>query len=278
MNYSKIYYSLIEKRRNNPVDTQEYFECHHIIPRCVGGNNNKNNLINLTAREHFIAHLLLTKIYKHNLKILYAFMMMLNMNKTLIGYNHNKIRIYYKNNSRLYDKLRREYSFIRSAKITFNGETHTIKEWIKLNDLRISVNSFKDRIKNGWKINDILSKPKRELIRYKINDELFTLSELGLKLNITKDRIQSRIKDGWMISKAVSTPAIIPQKHLYKGEYKTLRQWSIKLNIPYLTLYSNMKKYDSIEKSIEMIRLNKTKVYTIDNKQELFENYQKCLT
>jgi len=45
---------------------------HHIIPRSLGGLNDKINLVNLTAREHYIAHLLLWKIYKmSNNKVAY---------------------------------------------------------------------------------------------------------------------------------------------------------------------------------------------------------------
>ena len=36
---------------------------HHIIPRCIGGKDSPDNLVNLTFREHFVAHLLLAKIY-----------------------------------------------------------------------------------------------------------------------------------------------------------------------------------------------------------------------
>jgi hypothetical protein len=38
-----------------------YIETHHVIPRSLGGTNDKNNLVQLTAKEHFICHHLLTK-------------------------------------------------------------------------------------------------------------------------------------------------------------------------------------------------------------------------
>ena len=38
----------------------EYHERHHIIPKCLGGTNNKDNLIDLYAKEHFEAHRLLS--------------------------------------------------------------------------------------------------------------------------------------------------------------------------------------------------------------------------
>ena len=37
----------------------KYKERHHIIPKCMGGTNDKDNLIDLYAREHFEAHRLL---------------------------------------------------------------------------------------------------------------------------------------------------------------------------------------------------------------------------
>lgn len=65
MNYQKIYDALVQKRRENPLDKKiQYCERHHIVPQSNGGGNDKENLINLTAREHFFAHELLVKIYE----------------------------------------------------------------------------------------------------------------------------------------------------------------------------------------------------------------------
>jgi len=63
MNYKHHYDLLIEKRKNEPVIDQ-YTENHHIIPKCMGGSDAENNLIRLTAKEHYIAHMLLYKHYK----------------------------------------------------------------------------------------------------------------------------------------------------------------------------------------------------------------------
>lgn len=63
MNYYKIYTSIIDNRKNNPYTG--YTERHHIIPRCVGGTDTPTNLVRLSAREHYICHILLTKIYDY---------------------------------------------------------------------------------------------------------------------------------------------------------------------------------------------------------------------
>lgn len=72
MNYEKLYYRLILKRRFLPLkkvrqydSSYTYTEEHHIIPKSIGGSDEKMNLVLLTAKEHFIAHLLLVKIYEN---------------------------------------------------------------------------------------------------------------------------------------------------------------------------------------------------------------------
>lgn len=62
MNYTKIYNQIIEKRRNNTPTG--YIERHHILPRSLGGSDDEDNIVALTAREHFICHFLLIKMYK----------------------------------------------------------------------------------------------------------------------------------------------------------------------------------------------------------------------
>lgn len=58
--YTLCYYRIINHRLQFPA--VGYTEKHHIIPKCLGGLNDKTNLVNLTGREHFICHHLLTKM------------------------------------------------------------------------------------------------------------------------------------------------------------------------------------------------------------------------
>lgn len=77
--YTKIYFKIIEKARYEyrTKGGELYLENHHVIPKGVGGNNKKENLILLTYKEHYICHLLLTKMFekntKENNKMCYAF-------------------------------------------------------------------------------------------------------------------------------------------------------------------------------------------------------------
>ena len=55
---------------------EEYHETHHILPRCMGGTDDEENLIDLFAREHFEAHRLLALENPENEKLIYAWHMM----------------------------------------------------------------------------------------------------------------------------------------------------------------------------------------------------------
>ena len=66
MDYKAIYYKIIENAKienENGKRSIGYYERHHIQPKSLGGNNKKENLVKLTAREHFICHWLLVKMY-----------------------------------------------------------------------------------------------------------------------------------------------------------------------------------------------------------------------
>lgn len=60
MQYIKHYNKLIDRARTRPIPN-EYTERHHIIPQSMNGSDDADNIVHLTAREHFLAHLLLWK-------------------------------------------------------------------------------------------------------------------------------------------------------------------------------------------------------------------------
>jgi hypothetical protein len=63
MDYSRIYRAFIADRRRIEPTLEGYTEKHHILPRALGGGDDAENLIRLTAGDHFFAHLLLAKIH-----------------------------------------------------------------------------------------------------------------------------------------------------------------------------------------------------------------------
>ena len=92
MNYKKIYDALISRAQNRNLEG--YKEKHHIVPRCMNGNDEENNLIFLTPEEHFVAHELLVKIYPEEYRLIFALIIMNGKNPTtnkLFGWHKRKL-------------------------------------------------------------------------------------------------------------------------------------------------------------------------------------------
>ena len=110
MNYTAIYDNLINSRSNQPILKEQYYEKHHIIPRCLGGSDDSNNIVMLTAREHFLAHYLLTKIYPKEYKLFYALLCMIR------DPHSNR-----KDTSRVYEIAKKQYANMQSVRQTENN-------------------------------------------------------------------------------------------------------------------------------------------------------------
>ena len=74
MNYALVYERLVCRAKGRVLSG--YFEKHHVIPKCLGGLNEEGNIVRLTAREHFIAHKLLVRMYPRECGVWYALIAM----------------------------------------------------------------------------------------------------------------------------------------------------------------------------------------------------------
>jgi len=127
MNYQKIYNQIIERAKSRQLDG--YKEKHHIIPKCMGGLNDKENLVELTAREHFLCHMLLCEIYTSNEKLKYALYLM------NIGKQKNK-ETNYKISNRTYERLKKEHSLLMKTKKPNLGNKHSDETKEKMSQSR----------------------------------------------------------------------------------------------------------------------------------------------
>ena len=123
MNYKQNYIDFIKSRKNKirAKNDGNYYELHHIIPRSLGGIDCEENLVLLTAREHFLAHYLLWKFTKTK-QMTSAFWFVSHIQKRKIS-------------SRQYEKLRLEHIEQLSKKVVCleTGEILTIaKAGIKI--------------------------------------------------------------------------------------------------------------------------------------------------
>jgi hypothetical protein len=121
--YNQWYANITERAKNRVLET--YTESHHIVPRSLGGGDEADNLVNLTAREHFVCHWLLVKMttgQEHH-KMLNALRMMRAKKQGQQRYN-TKIT------ARVYESIKQEYAKLQSKSLKgkgngFYGKTHT---------------------------------------------------------------------------------------------------------------------------------------------------------
>jgi hypothetical protein len=150
MNYKKIYDKIIENRLNNPLDETEYGENHHIVPRSLGGRDEVQNLVRLTAREHFICHALLAEMYEDGKTEWYKMNLAFKMMKP-DSHTHKGNRYF---NSRLYELKRKDFSKVMSEVQTGKKNSQYGKVWIynlKL-EQSIKVNNIEldSYLENEW--------------------------------------------------------------------------------------------------------------------------------
>jgi hypothetical protein len=162
MNYLRIYNQIIEHRLKNPY--VGYTEKHHIIPVSLGGSNLKDNLVKLTAREHFICHWILVKMYKGNKNLYYKMLKAFNMMCNSISTKQER----YRSCSRIFSIYREDMSKAMSALQVGENNSQAGTMWIcnletrenkKVSNRHIPIGWIAGR--NKWKIP--IARPKKEV-------------------------------------------------------------------------------------------------------------------
>ena len=115
--YTRVYYTIVERAKSRILPDEVYTERHHIIPQSFyrarnktgwlsGDHNAKKNLVNLTAKEHYICHLLLPKMLEgeSKYKMLCAIIRM--------AYSNQEQRV--KIPSRVYERVKIEKATMHS--------------------------------------------------------------------------------------------------------------------------------------------------------------------
>jgi uncharacterized protein YdiU (UPF0061 family) len=144
MDYRKIYENLCKTRQiQRGSEKKTGYELHHIHPASLGGSDDKSNLVLLTYREHYLAHLLLTKIYSNEPKMHYAFLCMIrdpHENRRLtsrmietIKNNFSQFKSWYSktNNPMFSDEAKRklsEHMKNNNPMTKFPEKNHTVKK------------------------------------------------------------------------------------------------------------------------------------------------------
>jgi hypothetical protein len=177
MNYRIVYNALIEKAKNREKETGVFYETHHVLPRSFGGSNKKDNLVALTLKEHYVAHLLLSAIYPNSPAMKLALWNMCNVTPK----NKEKYQRY-KPSANMYSIIRGEYMLVcsgensgmynkrhtketkevlsRKAKErqtkSFLGKTHTAESLQKIYNTKLRNNTLKCKKESREKLSKAL--------------------------------------------------------------------------------------------------------------------------
>lgn len=179
--YTKWYFNIINKSKSRELDKTIYFEKHHIIPKSFMGTNEKENIAELLPREHFICHLLLTKmttgINKRKMSYALRFMMA----------STNKHQRNYKISSRIYEIIRKASSEAHKEywQDSIKREEASIRQsnrWYNLDYRDSVINGIKDY----WKIpenREIASNRSKEYWSDPVNRELNRTRQIEINKN-----------------------------------------------------------------------------------------------
>lgn len=208
MDYFKLYKNLIHDAKTNPK-LNEYKEKHHIIPKCMGGTDVSENLILLTARQHYLAHWLLYKMYRTP-TLVHAWH---SMSRIGVGQECRSI------NSHLFEYCKKERNKILSDQYsgsgnTFYGKKHTDETKRKLSEIHSGkVYKTQEQI-NDW-VKRVAKKPKSDEHKRKISR-----CGLGMLQHIyTKEIIRVLLTDDRFNSNEWVNPRKLTPEKKYKCEH-----------------------------------------------------------
>lgn len=203
--YTKWYNQLILTRKSRSLEPDTYTEKHHIIPKSIGGSNDNDNLIILTAREHFIAHWLLAKMCEgqYKAKMYYAFFAM-SFDK---GKSHRKY-------SSKYYELSKKY-LVEANKIR---EPHSGYKW------KDTSNLSKAKMGNKNMLGKKHSEASKALMS-SIHSGKTLSNETKMKMSTSKIGVKKSDETRSKMSLAQSTlTASCP--HCSKiGNYRAMKRW-----------------------------------------------------
>lgn len=156
MNYIKIYSKLIDRAKGRNLIS--YTENHHIIPKCMGGDNSPENLVALTPEEHYVAHQLLVKIYPENYALAKAAAMMIPNRPS----------------NKMYGWIRRRFSIAKSVEQSGAGNSRFGTKWIyhpTFGSKTVDQDLIVEYIEQGWILGRVLKYCNTKKSKVYINEE-----------------------------------------------------------------------------------------------------------
>lgn len=112
--YYTRYQRFSQALRQRKLPPDAIAETHHMVPRCMGGSDDPDNLVELTLREHYLAHWMLWRAFPENQSLRFAFYAMCNKN---FRTSHKKDAYQKIRHSRVYARLKEEFRQAHSERM-----------------------------------------------------------------------------------------------------------------------------------------------------------------
>jgi NUMOD3 motif len=148
--YRRWYDALIARARARGL-VDDYTERHHVIPRCLGGSNKRDNLVDLTFREHFLVHWLLIKFTEGDAKRRMNFAMIrmgqrhLHKRRAISGWQYARAQV----------------AFRESGLTSSRKGTKQTPEWIAMMRERMTGNKFAQGMRHSPETRALMSEQRR---------------------------------------------------------------------------------------------------------------------
>lgn len=243
--YTKWYFKIISNARIRTSIEVKNTEIHHITPKSLGGTNEKLNLVRLTYREHYLCHLLLTKMVLGESKYKMAWALMLLSSKRRVKNSHQ------------FDKARRILSvsslnrpksteWRRNMSIRMSGEGNPNYNPYKVRDSRTPEKRRSDGIVKMTNTKKEQAKNKQLPIQRDPNlKELIRSKAIGRKQSENQKSLVSNANSLWYVIE-------IPNKD--QITVFNLRKFCIENNLDRSNLYSTYTGRTKQHKGYKLLR------------------------
>lgn len=216
--YTKWYKSIVTNAISRKTVIR-YYEKHHILPISfnMGGEKDTNNIINVTAREHFLLHYLLCKMgTPYSISVFFAF-------GKMKCDRHNK-RYF---NSHLYEYFRKNMaknlSIVKKDKIAINKNNKT---------KFINKEKLNEYIQDGWEVGQYSSDSttQKRITANKKRKGYIWINDGVQDKQIENDNITQYINNGWVLGRInIKKGYTIKDTTNMKSAQKKLSETSIRM-------------------------------------------------
>ena len=237
--FTTWYYQLIDRANSRTVDPNQYYETHHIIPRCMGGSDAKSNLVRFTAREHYIAHMLLVRMTTGPAKRKMSF----GLWKMISA---NKVQNRYMPCNRQYEIIKRNMAQAISEQNT--GKTweeiygadraSEIKEEYKVGK-RVPWNKGKTGIYSEESLNKMRKKKKPTMLSANVRQKISESLKMYNKNKIKDDKTQKRPRIRFILENLTTKDLV---------ETTNLRKWCQQMGFFDARLYAGKTDWKIVAK------------------------------